>query len=96
MLSLRGHLLLGQVGAFCLKDLARHNRIEHDASLVHDDTKGRDEYAPISPDLSLVKELLLQAKDGHVLTAGGHRQSARGEGVQMPCAKRLAFGNREG
>lgn len=64
-----GILLLGQVGAFCLKDLARHNRIEHDASLVHDDTKGRDEYAPISPDLSLVKKLLLQAKDGHVLTA---------------------------
>jgi hypothetical protein len=64
-----GIYLLGQAGAFCLKDLARHNRIEHDASLVHDDTKGRDEYAPISPDLSLVKKLLLQAKDGHVLTA---------------------------
>jgi hypothetical protein len=62
-------LLLGQVGAFCLQDLARHNRIEHDASLVHDDTKGRDEYAPISPDSSLIKKLLLQSKDGHVLTA---------------------------
>jgi hypothetical protein len=64
-----GILLLGQGGAFDLKDLARHNRIEHDASLVHDDTKGRDEYAPTTPDLSLVKNLLLQAEDGHVLTA---------------------------
>ena len=64
-----GICLLGQVGAFCLKDLARHNRIEHDASLVHDDTKGRDEYAPISPDLSLVQKLMLQAKDGRDLTA---------------------------
>jgi hypothetical protein len=61
--------LLGQVGTFCLKDLARHNRIEHDASLGHGDTKDRDEYAPISPDLSLVKKLLLQSKDGQVLTA---------------------------
>ena len=64
-----GIYLLGQVGAFCLKDLARHNRIEHDASLAHDDTKGRDEYAPISPDLSLVQKLILQAKDGRDLTA---------------------------
>ena len=64
-----GIFLLGQTGAFCLKDLARHNRIEHDASLVHDDTKGRDEYAPISPNLWLVKRLLLQSKDGQVLTA---------------------------
>ncbi|KAF8266211.1 Chloroperoxidase [Lactarius quietus] len=64
-----GIFLLGQDGAFGLNDLARHNRIEHDASLVHDDTKGRDEYAPIQPDLSLVKKLLLQAEDGRVLTA---------------------------
>ena len=64
-----GILLLGQSGAFDLKDLARHNRIEHDASLVHDDTKGRDEYAPTSPDSTLVKNLLLQAEDGRVLTA---------------------------
>jgi len=61
--------LLGQAGPFCLSDLARHNRSEHDASLVHGDTKGRDEYAPISPDLSLVRTFLLQARDGHVLTA---------------------------
>ena len=64
-----GVFLLGQAGAFCLKDLARHNRIEHDASLVHDDTNDRDEYAPIAPNLSLVKKLLLQSKDGQVLTA---------------------------
>lgn len=64
-----GILLLGQNGAFDLKDLARHNRIEHDASLVHDDTKGRDEYAPTKPDLSLVKKLMHLAEDGRVLTA---------------------------
>lgn len=61
--------VLGQAGPFSLKDLARHNRIEHNASLVHDDTTGRDEYAPTIPNLSLVKQLLHQAKDGHILTA---------------------------
>ncbi|KAI9465870.1 Cloroperoxidase [Lactarius psammicola] len=64
-----GIFLLGQKGAFGLNDLARHNRIEHDASLVHDDTKGRDEYAPISPSSNMVMNLLAQAEDGHVLTA---------------------------
>ena len=63
-----GIYLLGQEGAFGLDDLARHNRIEHDASLVHDDAKGRDEYAPISPNLQLVKNLLLHSKDGRVMT----------------------------
>ncbi|KAH9006427.1 Cloroperoxidase [Lactarius hatsudake] len=58
-----GIFLLGQTGAFGLNDLARHNRIEHDASL------GRDEYAPISPSSELVMNLLAQAEDGRVLTA---------------------------
>ncbi|KAI9441393.1 Cloroperoxidase [Lactarius indigo] len=64
-----GIFLLGQTGAFGLNDLARHNRIEHDASLVHDDAKDRDEYAPISPSSKLVMNLLAQAEDGRVLTA---------------------------
>jgi hypothetical protein len=61
--------LLEQMGSFGLDDLARHNRIEHDASLVHDDTPERDEYAPISPDSTLVRQFLNTAKDGHLMTA---------------------------
>jgi hypothetical protein len=68
ILVLGGITLLGQIGSFSLSDLARHNRIEHDASLVHGDTKPRDEYAPISADSALVKQFLEQAKDGHVMT----------------------------
>jgi Peroxidase, family 2 len=60
--------LLGQIGAFGLDDLARHNRIEHDASLVHNDTAKRDEYAPISPVSTLVSQFLDNAKDGHLMT----------------------------
>jgi hypothetical protein len=67
-LVIGGIALLGQVGSFGLDDLARHNRIEHDASLVHDDAQPRDEYAPVAPDSALVKQFLEQAKDGHFMT----------------------------
>ncbi|KAI0260720.1 Cloroperoxidase [Gloeopeniophorella convolvens] len=63
-----GQFLLGQTGAFSLSDLARHNRIEHNASLAHGDAHGRDEYAPIAPDPKMVKDLLNSARDGHVMT----------------------------
>src|SRR5260370_36337862 len=63
-----GIALLAQLGSFGLNDLARHNRIEHNASLVHDDTKDRDEYAPISPNPTLVKQFLEQVKDGQFVT----------------------------
>ena len=63
-----GIALLGQIGSFGLDDLARHNRIEHDASLVHDDTKPRDEYAPIAPNPALIKQFLEAVRDGQFVT----------------------------
>ena len=63
-----GIALLGQVGSFGLDDLARHNRIEHDASLVHDDTPDRDEYAPLAVNQTLVEQFLEQAKDKKAMT----------------------------
>jgi len=63
-----GVALLGQFGSFQLSDLARHNRIEHDASLVHDDTPDRDEYAPITPNVTLIQQFLEQSQDGQVIT----------------------------
>jgi len=68
ILVIGGIALLQQLGNFDLSDLARHNRIEHDASLVHDDTKARDEYAPIAPDSKLIDQFLEQAKDGRFMT----------------------------
>jgi len=68
ILTYGGIGLLGQRGAFGLDDLARHNRIEHDASLVHGDTAKRDEYAPISPDSTLVGQFMNSARDGHLMT----------------------------
>jgi hypothetical protein len=63
-----GIALLAQAGAFGLDDLARHNRIEHDASLVHDDAKPRDEYAPSAPDPVLIEQFLEEVKDGQFVT----------------------------
>ena len=63
-----GIALLGQIGSFGLDDLARHNRIEHDASLVHDDAKPRDEYAPNAPNPALIKQFLEEVKDGQFVT----------------------------
>jgi hypothetical protein len=68
VLVIGGIALLGQLGAFNLHDLARHNRIEHDASLVHDDTPGRDEYAPTAPNVTLINQFLEQVGDDQILS----------------------------
>lgn len=41
-----------------LDDLAAHNKIEHDASLTHDDARPGAKYAPIPPNPELVKQFL--------------------------------------
>ncbi|KAI0050825.1 Cloroperoxidase [Auriscalpium vulgare] len=68
ILSYGGKFLLGQKGAFNLADLARHNRIEHDASLAHDDAAPRNEYAPEKPDLERLAEFLAHSQNGVTLS----------------------------
>ncbi|THH17364.1 heme-thiolate peroxidase [Bondarzewia mesenterica] len=69
VLGYGGQLLLGQAGPFSLGDLARHNRIEHIASLIHHDPKGREEYAPIHPDAGMLETLIDDSHDGMYMTA---------------------------
>ncbi|KAG9309772.1 hypothetical protein JVU11DRAFT_10146 [Chiua virens] len=54
-LAFSGYLLLSQYRDMSLADLARHNLVEHDASLFHLDAHDDDEYAPTAVDKSLVK-----------------------------------------
>ncbi len=61
-----GIALPGQVRSFSLNDLARTNQIEHDTSLVHDDTKDQDEYVPTSPNATLIEQLMEEVKCGVV------------------------------
>lgn len=62
-------LLLDQGSApFELHDLARHNKVEHDASLYHPNAGEREEYAPIHGDVELLREFFETSKDGRVMT----------------------------
>ena len=58
LLSFGGLFLLAQYRAMSLGDLARHNLIEHDASLFHVDAHNEDEYAPTPVNDTLTKEAL--------------------------------------
>lgn len=51
-----------------LGDLALHNVIEHDASLVHDDTPAGSKYAPVSTDYLKVANVAAVSSDGRALS----------------------------
>ncbi|KAG1836242.1 Chloroperoxidase [Suillus subalutaceus] len=57
LLSFGAMLLLGQYRCLSLSDLARHNMIEHNASLVHRDDNNGAEYAPTKVDRKLLAAL---------------------------------------
>ncbi|KAH9916790.1 uncharacterized protein B0H18DRAFT_938989 [Fomitopsis serialis] len=64
-----GFYLLGQRRKrICLRDLSRHNCIEHNASLVHPDVAYRDEYAPVDVHLHMLEDLLRYSTDGKLMT----------------------------
>lgn len=60
ILSIGAVFILGQFRKISLADLARHNLIEHDASLFHRDARKGEEYAPRCPDCSLLKAVVHQ------------------------------------
>lgn len=55
LLAFGGVFLLSQYRDMSLFDLARHNMIEHDASLFHMDAHNEDEYAPTVSNEQLTK-----------------------------------------
>lgn len=68
-LTYGGFYLLGQRSKrITLADLARHNAIEHNASLAHPDVHHRDEYAPTHVDHDLLDQFLAHSKDGSLIT----------------------------
>lgn len=65
LLTLGGILVCGRWGKLDLESLAKHNRIEHDASLVHQDARDGDN-KNVCP--YLVGELLAQSSNGRALS----------------------------
>lgn len=66
-----GYLLIGKWWKLDLEDLALHNGVEHDASLVHHDAprvRGRC-YAPIDVDVKMVDDYMADSADGSIMTA---------------------------
>lgn len=57
ILSFGSMFLLGQYRSLSLSDLARHNMIEHNASLVHKDDRNGAEYAPCKVNRKLLEAL---------------------------------------
>jgi len=59
-LALMGIVMCGSPlkASFTLKDLALHNKAEHDASLAHADAAPGDKYAPVVPDEARLRDLL--------------------------------------
>jgi hypothetical protein len=68
VLSLGGTLTCGRHFKIDLQDLARHNVIEHDASLTHANASPEARYAPVAVDKALLQHLLDVSKDSEILT----------------------------
>jgi hypothetical protein len=68
LLSFGGTFTCGQYFKIDLYDLARHNRIEHDASLTHTNTMPGGRYAPVSVDKTLLQHILNVSKDPEFLS----------------------------
>ncbi|KAG6816252.1 hypothetical protein H0H87_007417 [Tephrocybe sp. NHM501043] len=77
-LAIGGFVLLRRFRNVSLYEIGEHGRIEHDASLVHDDTPKGHKYAPIKIEDRLVDLLLADAKTGNEEGEGtqfGHRRN---------------------
>jgi len=76
-LTFVGYMVLQQFGRISLGDLARHNHIEHDASLVHRDAELEAVYAPCEVDDSLLEAF---CSDAWTSGIGGAQMSAKDVG----------------
>lgn len=87
-LTLGGFLLCSKNFSLDLHYLAQHNRIEHDASIVHRDVRDGDNLNVYPP---LVNEFLAESRNGTGLTlADVARARARREGT-LPAGKLDSF-----
>jgi Peroxidase, family 2 len=86
-LGLTGFVLLKIWWKVDLHDYAEHNRVEHDASLVHEDAPlgPKPTFAPTEPDTLLLNLFFKDSADGRVLTiADIARARVRREAIYKP------------
>jgi hypothetical protein len=68
VLSVVGTFVCGRNFKIDLADLARHNVIEHDASLTHGNAIPNGRYAPVNVDKELLQNLLDASQNPNVIT----------------------------
>ncbi|KAF9461448.1 hypothetical protein BDZ94DRAFT_1167625, partial [Collybia nuda] len=76
-LAVGGFILLRRIRNVSLFEIGKHGAIEHNASLVHEDTPSGQKYAPISIHQSLVEELIRDAKTGNEKDEGPEAGESR-------------------
>jgi len=67
-----------------LEDLAAHNKIEHDGSLVHADARIGESFAPVHVDEALLDQLLTSYPGGLTLDDFAHARYEREKGLSKP------------
>ncbi|TFK53283.1 Cloroperoxidase, partial [Heliocybe sulcata] len=67
-LTLGGFVAMGQFSDMSLGDLCRHNHVEHNASLAHDDAQEWQEYAPSGCNRTMFEKLCTFSSDGKYLS----------------------------
>jgi len=68
LLSVIGTFMCGRQFTIDLEDLARHNFIEHDASLTRANARPGDRYAPVAVDRELLQNLLDASENRDFIT----------------------------
>lgn len=95
LLSYGGVAKCGHADGLSLKldlhDLAKHNVIEHDGSLVHDDTATGQTFAPTTVDHNLVRQLLDTSDSTHLTLQDLCRVQVRRQAASRPLESFLAY-----
>jgi hypothetical protein len=88
-LSVVGTFICGRHFTIDLEDLARHNYIEHDASLTHANAHPDGRYAPVAVDKKLLENLLNTSKNPDFLTFEDlvRARAARDQTLLSPLSK---------
>lgn len=92
VLSLGNYILLKTVRRVSLYEIGAHGKIEHDASLVHEDTPAGEEFAPIKIHPEWVDQLIADVKtrkeEGEGPDAGNKRTLMDAEDVARARVRR--------
>jgi len=89
VLSVVGTFICGRHFTIDLEDLARHNYIEHDASLTRANARPDGRYAPVAVDKELLQNLLDASKNRDFLTFEDlvRVRAMRDQTLQVPLSK---------